>query len=189
MFAKPEPAIRSRPTVFLDLDNTLICSLRLDSAESEMARNVNGFVPAVIFSDYEVYKRPHLDEFLSYLFENFRVGVWTAASKDYAAVITAELILRKYPNRRLEMFLSSDETRTAGEEVGGVKNLNALWDLWGADVIIERDDAIIIDDLPDVYITQPHRCIPVVAYHAQDADAPTDIGLKQLQKDLHDRYT
>ncbi|CAL44709.1 22.4 kDa CTD phosphatase [Spodoptera frugiperda ascovirus 1a] len=179
----------SRPTIFLDLDNTLICSLRVRSAESDTAKTVNGLVPTIVFADYEVYKRPHLDEFLTYLFDNFRVAVWTAASRDYAAVITSEFILRNHPDRELELFLSGEDTRIASEELGGVKNLNALWDLWDVSSVMDRGDALIIDDLPDVFTTQPDKCIPIVAYYAQDPRAVKDDALQQVMDDLDSRYT
>ena len=36
---------------------------------------------------YKVFERPGLQEFLDYLFANFNVSVWTAASKSYALFI------------------------------------------------------------------------------------------------------
>jgi len=35
---------------------------------------------------YFVRKRPYQKEFLDYVFENFKVGIWTAASEDYAKI-------------------------------------------------------------------------------------------------------
>jgi hypothetical protein len=49
---------------------------------------------------YKIFERPHLQKFLNWLFENFTVSVWTAASKTYALFIIEKFILANYPKRK-----------------------------------------------------------------------------------------
>lgn len=174
---------RTRPTVFLDLDHTLICSLKQNSRGSKVARRNLGD-PVVSFANYDVYKRPHVDSFLKHLFENYFVGVWTAASADYAAVVTAHVILASDDSRRLDMMLTSDDTNAASEKLGGNKNLKALWNMWNASDLIPEGWAIIVDDLQEVCDTQPERCVMVEPFDASDANAANDVVLLKAIDDI-----
>ena len=72
--------------VLLDLDNTLICAEDLnapfDLSKMEKARQT--FKTVRMQDYYDIFERPHLQKFLDYLFKHFKVGVWTASSKEYA---------------------------------------------------------------------------------------------------------
>lgn len=59
--------------IILDLDETLIhaTSNRLDIPED------------FIFDKYFVYKRPFLDEFLTSLTSDFKLGIWSSADDEY----------------------------------------------------------------------------------------------------------
>ena len=43
-------------------------------------------------ASYCVYRRPHLAAFLDYCFGNFKVAVWTSASRDYAYGIASKIM-------------------------------------------------------------------------------------------------
>jgi TFIIF-interacting CTD phosphatase-like protein len=66
----------------LDIDETLIYA-----SETRLDRP-----PDFTTTRYSVYIRPHLEEFLSFCFENFSVGVWTSASASYAKVVLREIM-------------------------------------------------------------------------------------------------
>ena len=68
---------KSDKLIVLDLDETLFhCDIfLLDN------HNYSFIIDKVLYS---VIKRPYVDEFLSYIKDNFEYGVYTAASKDYA---------------------------------------------------------------------------------------------------------
>ncbi|ABF70610.1 hypothetical protein [Trichoplusia ni ascovirus 2c] len=179
---------RDKPTIFLDLDHTLICAYKQNSEDTELAKNVNFLTPIISFANYDVYKRPHVDKFLKFLFRNFYVAVWTAASNEYAAVITSKVILGDSQTRNLDMFLTDEDTKEAHRELGGVKNLDAIWALWGAHHIIKEGLAVIVDDLPDVMLTQPDKCIHVKPFIASASDAVIDDGLLIAMDEIRSRY-
>jgi TFIIF-interacting CTD phosphatase-like protein len=89
--------------VVLDLDATLISAQSLSSYDrNENRKKASKFDKKFTMDDYyEVFARPNLDVFLDFVFANFRVAVWTAASQLYASSVIDNLILTK-PNRVLE---------------------------------------------------------------------------------------
>lgn len=78
---EPEPEMRHRPTLVLDLDETLVhCSTEFfPEADFEFCVHFQG-------SDYNVYvkRRPHLNAFLKYASSYFEVVVFTASQAAYA---------------------------------------------------------------------------------------------------------
>jgi RNA polymerase II subunit A small phosphatase-like protein len=65
----------------LDLDETLIYA-----TERPLGRP-----PDFQVEPYHVYKRPHVDEFISRSADWFELAVWSTSSEDYADAITGEL--------------------------------------------------------------------------------------------------
>lgn len=72
----------SRKLLILDVDETLIY------AAEESLLHAADFI---VGNKYHVYKRPFVERFLAWSFENFEVAVWTSATDDYAAEILASL--------------------------------------------------------------------------------------------------
>ena len=65
-----------RPLLVLDLDETLVHA-------EEFAKALSGLTPDFTTSEYVVYKRPHLDEFLSRMWKHYDIAVWSAAGTLY----------------------------------------------------------------------------------------------------------
>lgn len=65
-----------RPLLVLDLDETLVHA-------EEFAKALAGLTPDFTTSEYVVYKRPHLDEFLSRMWKHYDIAVWSAAGTLY----------------------------------------------------------------------------------------------------------
>ncbi|MEO0790655.1 MAG: HAD family hydrolase, partial [Bacteroidota bacterium] len=68
--------------LILDVDETLI-----HATEKELSQKVD----FKIFN-YNVYKRPFLDEFLEEVKSNFLLAIWSSASDDYVEEITKRII-------------------------------------------------------------------------------------------------
>lgn len=87
-----------KPLVILDLDQTLIHSVLYDEFMVYKTFNTHR-QPRIDFrlilkdgSDFVVSIRPGLDDFLRYVFANFRVAIWTAAQKEYATEILQRIM-------------------------------------------------------------------------------------------------
>jgi len=96
------------PRIYLDLDNTLLHAIPTRSfhkkykdraSKRKIAEALNNIKVYDMKDDdesyYLVFERPGLQPFLDYLFSNFTVCVWTAATKDYAAFIIDKILLSK----------------------------------------------------------------------------------------------
>jgi TFIIF-interacting CTD phosphatase-like protein len=179
------PYQTNRRNVVLDLDNTLISAEAMSDFpfEQEGIRD-----KAIKFSIHDmdgyyiIFERPDVQEFLDYLFENFDVSIWTAASKDYALFIIKNIILTK-PNRKLKYILFSyhcDISKKFYKKKS--KKLDLMWDFFSLDGFLS-DNTIIIDDLKEVHDTQPNNCIHIKAWEILDNDSDKDNELMTTVKD------
>ena len=158
--------------VILDLDNTLICSEPI----KEFPFSTNGiqkksmkFPVHNIDYYYICFERPHLQEFLDYLFKNFTVSVWTAASVDYALFIVKNIILKKSasatPRNLKYMFVDyhCDISRRLYKNKKGTslpKKLDLLWENFNL-LDFTKSNTIIIDDNDRVVDSQPENVIHI----------------------------
>jgi TFIIF-interacting CTD phosphatase-like protein len=67
--------------LILDIDETLVHSSILESDEYDF----------MVLDKYYTIKRPYVDDFLKYAFNNFTVGVFTTSTEDYATEIMKNL--------------------------------------------------------------------------------------------------
>lgn len=170
--------------VLLDLDNTLICSEDLDNVEDSEALEhaKKHLVNQKMVNYYQIFERPHLQEFLSFLFANFKVGVWTASSKDYAIFIVKNFIIKDYNDRKLDLFLCSHHCNVSKRNYKGVsKHLNLLSEKWK---VADTDNVILIDDLEELSEKQENTVITVKPFFYNSEFAHKDNELIELTKIL-----
>ena len=92
-----------RKLLILDLDETLIY------ATEEKLK----YEPDFIVGQYFVYKRPFLNEFLSFCFDNFEVSLWTTATKNYAEEILQKILNK---NQNLKFLWTLERCTIAFDE-------------------------------------------------------------------------
>ena len=148
----------TKPNVLLDLDLTLVYSEPAEDFDfvankDKMDRIGHEDMDGV----YIIFQRPGLQTFLTYLFENFNVSVWTAASKDYALFIIDKIILKE-PDRKLDWIFFSYHCDISKKHTGRSKSLSMLWDVYNIPGYSKRD-TVIIDDHIEVFDTQRGNCI------------------------------
>ena len=111
--------------VILDLDQTII------SAETPKEIDLTGQdkikAKKFTFHDmdnyYIVFERPGLQKFLDFLFANFSVSVWTAASKDYAAFIIKNI--QRMSRNNIKKIISGTYSENVWKILG--KFLEDVW--------------------------------------------------------------
>ena len=119
--------------VILDLDQTLISAEELDNFDfKKYKKKIVQFDAKVMEDLYIVFGRPYLQEFLDYLFDNFNVSIWTAATKSYALFIIDNFIKIK-PNRKIDFIFFSYHCDYSMKCKQGLKGLNVLWEKFGYD--------------------------------------------------------
>ena len=125
--------------LILDIDETLIHSERYDYEIIDFDFEID----LGESSKYFTYKRPFLDQFFAYIFENFQVGIFSTASYDYIIEILKNCNIdpntfnfiwdREYCNTKFN---------TTTYERDYVKNLSKISKSFGLLI----DKMIIIDD-------------------------------------------
>ena len=170
--------------ILLDLDQTII------SAESTSDYNFKknkAKSKKFTFHDmdgyYIVFERPGLQPFLDYLFANFNVSVWTAASKDYALFIIDKILLKNKHNRKLDWVFFSYHCDISKKVKNGSKSLDMLWDVYKIEGY-NKDNTVILDDYDEVHQTQPDNCIIAKPFEFEDDNSHKDNYLKNLTKEL-----
>lgn len=177
--------------VILDLDGTLISSISFDEMrdndelKNRVERLLDTHRAEVMDDDYVVFARPDLERLLDYVFKNFNVSVWTAASKSYALFIIDKFILNKMKEeeeeeaviqqrrRILDGIFFSHHCKKSIKRTGSQKNLEYFCKSLTPDY--NPDETVIIDDSPEVQSTQPNKCLRVKEY---------DVSLPSYERDV-----
>jgi len=175
--------IRRRINIFLDLDNTLISSLSKDEERKIMKPRMKKFEWKNMEGVYKVFARPGLQNFLDYLFQNFNVSVWTAASKSYALFIIDKFILENHPERTLDYILFSHHCRRSKRQKNAQKSLDMLKTVYNLHDF-DLNSTYIIDDHPEVYKTQPKNCIHIKPFEFTDRRSYEDTELNNIKNKL-----
>ena len=110
--------------VVLDLDNTLIYSWDYTKFDKE---KLGQYICYDMDEDYVVCERPGLQPFLTWLFHNFEVMVWSAASPDYVEFIVNKIVIGDHKHRKIKHIFNSEKCDESQEKYNGdTKNLNLL---------------------------------------------------------------
>ena len=169
--------------ILLDLDQTLISAEALEEYDSKNNKkkskkfkyhNMDGY--------YIVFERPGLQDFLTYLFENFNVSIWTAATKDYALFIVDKIILNNKPERQLDYIFFKYHCNISNTLKNSTKDLSMLWDIYN--IGYKKDNTLIIDDYNEVYKTQPENCIIAKPFEFTQENSENDKFLINLKLKL-----
>jgi TFIIF-interacting CTD phosphatase-like protein len=173
-----------KKNVLLDLDETIISAISIDKFDEQTYKDkMKLFKHYDMDGYYYVFERPGLEEFLDYVFKNFNVSVWTAASKDYALFIIEKIILVK-PERKLDYIFFSYHCDVSKKLNDGIKNLTTLWDIFKLPGY-NANNTVIIDDNKDVWKTG--FCIPVQEFVFTEESSELDTELQSVIKKLESR--
>lgn len=141
-----------RLQLILDLDNTLICSLKYENELNYVPKKYQRKLKYVnMHKYYRIFKRPYLDLFLDYIFDNFDVSVFTAADKEYALYVIEKILLKDdRKKRRIKYIFYGFHCDLSKKYYDSPKDLRLLWDIFGLSDI-KPYNTVILDDLDLVY--------------------------------------
>lgn len=171
--------------IVLDLDNTLISAIPIAEFQfdkKDIKEKSLTFPFYNMDNYYIVFERPYLQEFLDYIFNNYNISVWTAASKDYAMFIVDKIIynIEYSKDRKLDFILFSEHgSKSKKLYEGAPKQLDMLWDKLKLSEY-NKDNTIIIDDYKKVGESQPYNTIQIFPFEFEDKDSEKDDKLKKL---------
>lgn len=163
--------------IILDLDQTIISGEPIDEFDVKNEERKKNFTFHTMDNDYFIFERPNLQKFLDYIFDNFKVSVWTAASKDYALFIINNVLLKKR-GRKLEWIFYAYHCKISEDLTDSPKNLTILCNKFDIDDF--RGDIFIFDDNEDVYNCQPDRCLIAKPFYFTEKGSENDDYLEQV---------
>lgn len=171
--------------IVLDLDNTLLSAVPLEdfSWDRETKEKSLKFDIHNMEEYYIIFERPYLQAFLTFLFENFNVSIWSAASKDYVLFIVNEIIKKGHPERKIDFIFFSYHCNWSKKKYKGIKKLDMIWDVFDIPGF-NLSNTIIIDDLPEVYKIQPCNCIHIKEFEFEHLDSEDDKELLNVMERL-----
>lgn len=178
--------------VVLDLDQTVISSEILKKSYAEEGDKVydiesnreksKHFEYQNMEGMYVIFERPHLQEFMDFLFANFRVGVWTAASQDYANFIVKNILIKNKKERKLDFFMCSYHGEKSSAMYKGPKDLDMIVELYQNNC--SKRNILIVDDYIEVYKVQPRNCIIAKEFYYFNEDSENDDFLLNVMDKL-----
>jgi TFIIF-interacting CTD phosphatase-like protein len=175
---------QQKVNVLLDLDQTVISAEGDDEYDHGKSKDkATKFKFHDMDGYYIVFERPGLQPFLDWLFKNYNVSVWTAASKDYALFIVDKILLGGHPERKLDWIFFSYHCDISKKLKNGTKDLSTIWDLYKI-VGFDQNNTVIIDDYDEVYKTQPNNCIIAQPFEFNDDKSDKDDYLLRLQSTM-----
>jgi hypothetical protein len=169
--------------ILLDLDNTIIYSIPCE----KLPKNTNSHLHSMKYykmdEDYYVFERPGLQTFLDWLFQNYNISVWSAASPDYVEFIVKNIIEKN--KRKIEYVLNSENCENCQKIFGDkhIKNLSMLWDIHDIKGYGPYN-TLIIDDLKMVCKVQPHNSVQIKSFNTNHKNSKKDNELKKIKKQL-----
>lgn len=170
--------------ILLDLDQTMISSEADEEYDFEKNKEkAKKFRYKDMDGYYIVFERPGLQKFLDFLFKNFNVSIWTAASKDYALFIIEKIILNRKKNRKIDWIFFSYHCGISKKIKSGTKDLRILWEDYKIEGY-DKNNTVIIDDYDEVYKTQPDNCIISPPFEFSKEGSENDDYLKRLEAEL-----
>ena len=145
-----------RKLLILDLDETLIYA-----TEEKLEREAD-----LLVGQYFVYKRPFLEMFLTFCFENFEVAVWTSSTANYSAQIIENIF---DPDFQISFFWAREKCTIsfdAGERINFYeKKISKIrrrkYDL---------KSVIIVDDSPEKWRSSYGNLVRVKPYFGETED-------------------
>ncbi|KAL7317365.1 Nuclear envelope morphology protein 1 [Mucor circinelloides] len=148
-------------TLVLDLDETLVHSVRLGTTESTVNASIKKKTIEVTSDKqsilYEVYKRPHVDFFLSTISQWYKVVIFTASMSEYADPVID--------------WLDQDQTLISQRYFRQsclLKNGNFLKDISIAESDLSK--VCLIDNSPSAYELCQENAIPLPTWISNPKD-------------------
>ena len=160
------PRVEQKLNVILDLDNTLLCAVPFEYISSEKYKIYSEKLKYEDFYFqgkplYRIYLRPHLEDFLDYLFDEFNVSVFTNAEKDYADFVVKNIIFGKSTQpRKLDFVFYRYHSNIALQNYGKMKDLRLIWEMAHIYYFFPSN-TVIIDDLNLVKNSNYYNCLAI----------------------------
>lgn len=137
---------KQKPLLILDLNNVLIFRVSHYTLVNDFPSLLESSSAECLGRDY-VWKRPHLDAFLKYAFENFEVAVWSSEQKPNVSLLCEYVFTFQ---QRSKLLFEWDQSFC-------VKEQKRLSDVWSAFPQYNDTNTLILNVSP----LNPTKCVIV----------------------------
>jgi hypothetical protein len=186
-----------KANIVLDLDNTLLSALASEefpwknrkykkALGSFVTHNMDDTTDGKLI--FVIHERPGLQPFLDFLFKNFNVHIWTAASHGYMAVIIDKIIVPvNKPDRQLGWALCSYHGKSSKKVFNGPKNLKLLFETWNIPNM-NPGNTMILDDHAGVKKDNGGNCVHVIEFELDTGGQFDDKEIGKIKEMSNDDY-
>jgi TFIIF-interacting CTD phosphatase-like protein len=173
--------------IILDLDNTLLSAIPLEDFDWDKKTKQKALEFNIHHMEeyYIIFERPGLQEFLDFLFKNFNVSIWSAASKDYVLYIIEHIILKGISSRKLDYIFFSYHCNWSKKECKELKCLDMLYSTFKLNEKFKKYNTILIDDLPQNCKNQLCNTIQVHPFEFDNKNSEQDNELFKVMDRLN----
>ena len=148
-------------SIILDLDETLIHGVfRKDSS---IKLNV----------------RPYCEDFLKYVFDNFRVGIWTHANVSWCDTVLTHILTEQ--QKESVFFIYTSENGCSRPD-GDIKCLQKIYSKKNYKLFFNKTNTLIIDDRYYNIIEDLENGIVIPKYNGGNNDNALKILIEHLKK-------
>ncbi|KAL0086394.1 HAD-like domain-containing protein, partial [Phycomyces blakesleeanus] len=111
-----------------------------------------------------MYVRPHQDEFVDYVFENFQVMVWSSAQP-----VNVDRMCRMFEDHRPELVKVWDRTyfgltpNQYNKKIVTIKDLKRVWSAFDNGEY-DATNTILLDDSPEKTVLQPYNSVHLTSF-------------------------
>jgi hypothetical protein len=133
----------------------------------------------------DIVFRPYFDKFIKYCFENYDVGIWSAANKEYVDFLLKD-IFKTYASD-LQFSWSSEQCENMeGTSLRLVKPLRKIWES-GAGKLYKwnENNTLMIEDKEDSCQQNPRNCLIIPKFKGEKDDRVLEYLESFLQKISH----
>ena len=192
--------------LILDIDHTLVSPIYIPSLSNrnkqlliEKKREFQDHL--IIYDDndspnelYVIFIRNGLDEFLEYVFNNYNISIWTAATKDYMIYIIRNVIL-KNPKYNLDYLLFKYHSNISKKKYNLSKHLQILMNEFNLKNYT-LENTLILDDKEEVspknngspYNETPYKSLWIKPCNIFDESFKTDNELTTIITELNTHF-
>jgi RNA polymerase II subunit A small phosphatase-like protein len=154
---------QKKPLLILDLDETLLHAI--DTEDKKDNKPLPGLTIDFWVGKILVYKRPHLAEFLTRVWQRYDLAVWSSGGKEYVEGAVQQ-IMAAHP-KPLFVWTSARCTQRTDHDPYRQYNFKNLQKLWKR---FDRNRMLIVDDSPEKCIRNYGSAIYIKEFLGDQAD-------------------
>jgi TFIIF-interacting CTD phosphatase-like protein len=171
--------------LILDLDNTLISTFNFNfynNKNTEIDHINDSMISILHLPNFLglVYIRPHLYDFLEYIFTSFNISIWTASSTIYCREVLKMILTETRFNETI-VILARDNNNYVDIKTNKIyknvirnniiqKPLDLLWNDIQLSSIFTKENTLIIDNNSNILVENPYNSLVIQEFTSKSVN-------------------